>query len=330
MRDALRSSAVEVLAANLPRKARNAWGAAPYTVVETPRFSVGIIGMLGTVKTDFQPGFRPQVPEGSPPLEDYRQSLERAVKKLRGRCSVLIVLAQADMGKAMELLQALPQVDVMISSTEAHLGREPITVGRSVMVFGGTEGQRLGHLHLKVYPNRSVGVVWGRSVRLTEKIDEDPDVRELVQRTTARANAWHRERAEAALAAAQGAGGYRGAYRTASACRECHEAAHEVWRTSAHARAMCVLEAGNQDFLPQCVSCHVTGMGSGGFRDRLSTPELADVQCEACHGPAAEHLEDPARPYGPAGLETCAETCHTPDQTAGHFAPGEAWERIRH
>ncbi len=324
-----------VLAANLPEEERRRWGAKPLTVLEAGGIRVGLFGMTGKLKTDFRPGFRPLLepapPEGAPPLLDYAETVERTVAALRERADVVVLLAQADLGKATELLREFPGIDVLVSSMPAYFGREPIEVGPSVMVFSGEQGQRAGRLRLKVYSDGTVGVVSGELVRLGEAIEEDPEIAALVAATTARANDWHRARAEEGLRAGADPAAGAAPYATAAACRDCHEPAWEAWRASAHARAMAPLERGRQDFLPRCVSCHVTGMGeAGGFRDRLSTPELVEVQCEACHGPAAAHVADPEQPLERVGLASCAETCHTPEQTAGPFDAAGAWEAIRH
>ncbi len=332
----LRSTArFPVLAANLPEQERRRWGAVPFTILEAGGIRVGLFGMTGKLKTDFRPGFRPLLePEpaaGAPALLDYAETVERTVATLRERADVVVLLAQADLGKATELLREFPGIDVLVSSMPAFLGREPIEVGPSVMVFSGAEGQRAGRLRLKVYPNDTVGVVSGGLVRLGDAIEEDPEIAAFVAATTARANDWHRARAEEGLRASADPAAGAAPFATAAACRDCHEPAWEAWRASAHARAMAPLERGRQDFLPRCVSCHVTGMGKpGGFRDRLSTPELVEVQCEACHGPAAAHLEDPEHSLGAVGLASCAETCHTPEQTAGPFDAAGGWEAIRH
>lgn len=50
----------------------------------------------------------------------------------------------------------------------------------------------------------------------------------------------------------------------------------------------------NKDYTADanCVGCHVTGYGqNGGFVNVASTPDLAGVGCEACHGPGGTYIK---------------------------------------
>ena len=68
-------------------------------------------------------------------------------------------------------------------------------------------------------------------------------------------------------------------------CRSCHSEAHSVWENSAHARAFRTLVEAGHDQDPDCVGCHVVGLGTkGGFESEAATPQLKDVGCESCHG----------------------------------------------
>ena len=94
-------------------------------------------------------------------------------------------------------------------------------------------------------------------------------------------------------------------------CSGCHLSIVEQWSKSAHAAAWKTLVRSGKKAQANCVPCHVTGHGEpGGFVDEQATPHLVGVGCEACHGPAAAHLADPARPYGKTGLASCT-SCHT-------------------
>jgi hypothetical protein len=81
-------------------------------------------------------------------------------------------------------------------------------------------------------------------------------------------------------------------------CKKCHESAYEVWQKTPHSHAYQTLVDAQHPSLRQydaeCVMCHVTGFGyQGGYKDATSTPNLKDVGCESCHGPASLHVANP-------------------------------------
>lgn len=84
------------------------------------------------------------------------------------------------------------------------------------------------------------------------------------------------------------------AYAGADACVECHNVApqktHAGWLTTRHATALDTLKKIGQDKNASCLPCHTVGFGAGGFVDETTTPHLAGVQCENCHGPAGDHI----------------------------------------
>lgn len=76
-------------------------------------------------------------------------------------------------------------------------------------------------------------------------------------------------------------------------CAMCHKEQVAAWKKWDMAKSWETVSK-HKDFADKCIKCHVTGYGEpGGFVSIEKTPKLANVQCEACHGPAGEHMAVP-------------------------------------
>ena len=112
-----------------------------------------------------------------------------------------------------------------------------------------------------------------------------------------------------------------------SRCRECHEAAHDAWRNSAHAKSSSQLSEKEKKDV-RCQKCHTTGEG-----------KYLEIGCEACHGGGRYYsfpyvmrdrelsrlvgLEDPTE-------KTCLR-CHTQDSSMIRpFDLARAMDSIKH
>ncbi|MFZ5813344.1 MAG: multiheme c-type cytochrome [Thermodesulfobacteriota bacterium] len=110
-----------------------------------------------------------------------------------------------------------------------------------------------------------------------------------------------------------------GDYLGYTACRPCHEKQVAGWKTTRHANAFENLrtQGAEKQTIPGCFGCHVVGFErDGGYIDMELTPELKDVQCEACHGPGRAHVEgggDTARIIARPDEKSC-RVCHTEGQ----------------
>lgn len=83
------------------------------------------------------------------------------------------------------------------------------------------------------------------------------------------------------------------AYLGSDKCKMCHSKQHGTWAMMKHFKAFDSLTA-EEKKNDECVKCHVTGFGKpGGFVSMEKTPNLAHVQCEACHGPGGNHMKAP-------------------------------------
>jgi hypothetical protein len=116
----------------------------------------------------------------------------------------------------------------------------------------------------------------------------------------------------------------------AQECRICHSRHYDDWSLTKHAGALATLTAAGQDTNADCLPCHVVGYGQpGGFVDAATTPELANVQCENCHGAAGEHRRNvdnvSLRPPRNIAAAVCG-TCHTDV----HHPTYEEWKESGH
>jgi nitrate/TMAO reductase-like tetraheme cytochrome c subunit len=76
-------------------------------------------------------------------------------------------------------------------------------------------------------------------------------------------------------------------------CYMCHRAQAKQHENTAHAKTFKRLLDNGQDKNPKCLPCHTVGYGKpSGFMDVKSTPDLAGVGCQACHGPGSAHIEE--------------------------------------
>lgn len=91
-------------------------------------------------------------------------------------------------------------------------------------------------------------------------------------------------------------------------CKKCHIKEWRSWQETKMANTWEVLKPGeraeakkeagldpDKDYTTDetCVRCHVTGYGEeGGWVDIETTPGLAGVSCEACHGPGGTYTQD--------------------------------------
>ena len=103
----------------------------------------------------------------------------------------------------------------------------------------------------------------------------------------------------------------------AGKCKVCHLEIFLSWKKTPHARALSTLKPkGAED--PNCLRCHTTGFGDGGYGAEGNVIDLADVQCEACHGAGSLYsrssvMRKPelSRELGLATIDSAAcATCH--------------------
>jgi hypothetical protein len=83
-------------------------------------------------------------------------------------------------------------------------------------------------------------------------------------------------------------------------CFTCHQSEWAVWSKSKHAHAYEALakiakHPVGRNFDGECIICHTVGYEyQTGYLNEKKTPNLKNVQCEACHGPGSPHVAEEA------------------------------------
>ncbi len=108
-------------------------------------------------------------------------------------------------------------------------------------------------------------------------------------------------------ASAQGFLGYDEAAISLTVCGNCHVGQQAAWKQTGHANAWRSLQESSnpREF---CENCHTVGpngnaMTEGGWASSKDE-RYHDVQCESCHGPGQQHVENPdaSQPMAAVGL----------------------------
>lgn len=210
--------------------------------------------------------------------------------------------------------------DVIIVSSGEVL-EEPVKANGTVIVSGYPNGKKLGILTLGFDGSGKVSNLSHTWQPLGKDIDEDPEVRKVLKDYDAMVAGLLKDEDRKA---SQG-----GPYMGVAGCAGCHRPFVESWKNTRHAGAFNALEKAGKSRDPECVKCHSVGFGEeGGFYSVSVTPGLADVQCEACHGPGREHLSDFNRPLRPVTEQVCLR-CHTKGNSPDFDFPLYL-ERIKH
>jgi hypothetical protein len=184
--------------------------------------------------------------------------------------------------------------------------------------------------YLRVTGEIQKGKYKGKLVRLDTSFPDDPEIKEIASQYSTRLKDYYarpESRTNVAPRATQLSYKFTGAIQ----CRGCHTDVFNRWRETRHAHAMTSLVKKEKQAESSCVRCHSTGFQRpSGFISLEVTPDLADVQCEQCHGPGSLHILyqktgeaglvdmsvatiENTKGYGNVSTSVCLH-CHTPER----------------
>lgn len=148
-----------------------------------------------------------------------------------------------------------------------------------------------------------------RFVPMEVSLPDQPEVLEIVTRLKEAVNSLGQQQSKMEPSAPVSQ-----PYLGSTGCGQCHSAQRAAWLKTPHAMAFKTLEKARQQFNPECLPCHVTGMSMAQGKEALSLPEyLRGVGCESCHGAGRGHA---VAPKGNAMVSTPSPSvclhCHIP------------------
>ena len=298
-----------------------------YIAVKMPNgLRVTVIGVAGPelFPDMLQPNLKVEVSDPEAAVKDI-------LRKVRSQSEVVIVIAHMTTEKARPLAR-IAGIDALICThsfeklempeKDRNIVQTPHEkIGDCVFVISNSRsGWGVGRLDLEV-AGKKINVVQSRTFFLDREYDEHPTIVKLydeyntkVAEMTAKQQNQFRQQFEERLKERGIDPSTRkreSPFTGGDACKTCHEDAYSQWAGTRHATAMATLEKMGQQADPECVGCHTTGaLQRGGFTTLKETPNLVNVQCEACHGAGLSHKEKPTAGYGKVSEELC-RSCHT-------------------
>ncbi len=296
----LSRSAVEMVSANVP-------GFLPYIrfnkcggrckVLVT---SVIDPGVLKTLTVKFKP-----VP--TDPVAAIRK-IEKEVDH-----DLFIVIIHAMDKRIAEIANSCPGIDLVIDGLTHGITKKIDKKTVMPLVMSNRRGQYVSYLDYRpdMKPEFTQPVnLWVSR----EKTAEDLQIKKLAEKYDKEKNEYGRKLREERLRQKM-MKKTPNLYLGYHACESCHPDNVASWRKTRHADALATLVRKGKEHDVECIRCHVTGMDDhdviGGFSSFEENPWMVNVQCESCHGPGANHVQQPHKNRMKVGRQMDCRHCHT-------------------
>jgi len=306
----------------------------PYRVVEKGGIRFGVIAILSpAAKNERIASTSGDVEALTYVVKVPLPILTALIPVVRSQSDFVVLLAHMKRTELEEVLAGVTGIDMVIlgHSNKPEVTTDPILIGDVPVYTASHQGQYLGRAVL-AFDSQARAVASTNEIRLLDAtVKNDPEVAGFVKEFEDQNRSYQKELfVKDQLRARTAGAGTQDIYLGLANCQRCHAGAFDAYIRTKHATAYATLSALFMHRDSGCVPCHSTGHGApGGFsgvRVAGSGVDLVDVQCEACHGPAAEHTRDGR--YKDKARDACVK-CHTSEQDPA-FDYRKAWETIAH
>jgi len=276
----------------------------------------------------------PAEAEGLVQAGDPTEALRRHIPEVDSQSDIVLLLTRMPDESLYRTASLFPAVDVVVNGSSGGEGRDLGRRGNAVIVESAHAGVAVGMLEVEWDARGHITKHRNQQIPLPPAVADEPSMVELIDAARREASAFAEEEARRSPAVAAPL-----MYAGARACMDCHEKAYRVWEKSRHAHAIETLKKAGNHYNKECLPCHVTGFGvERGFVNMLRTPQLANIQCEACHDASKDHAADPQNVRTGIGLaqqlrhkvaKSFCLRCHTPENSP-KFSYDTYWGRIAH
>lgn len=213
----------------------------------------------------------------------------------------------------MDYLEDIGCIDLVICPGSTD---EPVIMDKNrtkpLFVSSGKLGKYVGNIGIKITGDQ-LTLDYSKII-VDENLPKDPDLTQLYkdyQQMVKEENILDR------VTSAPFPGGLE--YIGSDKCKLCHSYEYKIWSKQRHAHAYKTLVDVGSQYDPECIGCHVVGLGiESGFVNEKSDKGLRNVGCEFCHGPRSKHLEQVAadeKVPSPLDPKAACIKCHTPDHS---------------
>ncbi len=270
-------------------------------------------------------------------IADPQQTLATLLPRLRRDTDLLVLLAWCDQNMIRDIARAHPEIDLILGGQVQQASLRIEQIGTRWIAYHANKGQILGRVDLSIGNDARPESATSQMILLDNDVPQDPDMLELIEQYNAELARLNREGGLVALGVTLGEPRPgTNAYQGSKSCQSCHGEIYSKWMKSEHSRAYASLVKSKRQSNPDCIRCHVLGMGSSdGFQGMAITPALIDVHCESCHGRAGDHVRARQRsmdkavgrlqPVLPNSCQSCHDRIHSPT-----FSYNSYWEKIKH
>lgn len=212
---------------------------------------------------------------------DPTSTLNKLMPELRSKCDIVMVLSHLGLNGSKKLAREINGIDIVISGAPSAIQYRPVQEGGTFIVHPGFGGRYLGKLLVEMDQDGRISKANGENIEIADPMQPDSEITKLIAEYKKETRKLRPQPRPASA---------KITYAGVAHCSACHEPQHTSWAATQHAQAMRTLITKKQQFNPDCLQCHTTGYkDNNGFRDLRTSPAMANVQCEVCHGPTYRH-----------------------------------------